>query len=78
MAFIIPREIVGQARRCDFDHCCLDAEGTCRCRIVESPGDEAVCVAGNRPTLCGYRKAFSDCHICTCPVRVAIYRRYGL
>jgi hypothetical protein len=74
MELQIDKEILDQAGQCDFDHRCLSGE------ILSDPqpqmfGPERFLC--HEPEPCTRKFPFGNSFFCTCPVRQAIYDKYG-
>jgi hypothetical protein len=74
--FNIPLEILKEAKRCTKHHACLTDEDyqLCGIRITTEHHARMVCGKGSD---CPYSSRLGDKIVCTCPVRHAIYRKYG-
>ncbi len=75
--FIISREIVQEATKCTNSHACLTDQEYQLCGIKITTEHHARMVCG-KASNCPYSSEMGDNHVCTCPVRHAIYRKYGI
>lgn len=75
--FNIPREIIQEAKKCTKGHACLTDNDYHLCGIRITTENHARMVCG-KDSDCPYSSQMGDKHVCTCPVRHAIYRKYGL
>lgn len=79
MEYSIDQEIVDKAATCRNGHGCLDAAAQRVCGAVAVSRDKCLLTSLNGATQCAYR----DCrhgltYTCSCPVRVALYRKYRI
>lgn len=75
--FNIPLETLLEAKKCTKHHACLtdDAYQLCGIKITTEHHSRMVCGKDND---CPYGSKLGDRIVCTCPVRHAIYRKYGV
>ena len=76
MALTISQEIIDQATECDRDFSCLVNSSEPSCKI-------SACIKNayfidNLERTCPYNIEYGHQHLCTCPVRKEIYRKYGI
>jgi hypothetical protein len=63
--------------RCEFNFECL-ADGKCQdCKIDGALGDRELFVVRTQYKDCFYCFPFGYAHICSCPARNEIYRKYN-
>jgi hypothetical protein len=75
--FNIPLETLLEAKKCTKHHACLTDETYQLCGIKITTEHHARMVCG-KDSDCPYSSSMGDKIVCTCPVRHAIYRKYGL
>ncbi len=76
----VPPRVLQSATHCDQDYSCrkTDWEPSCGRIIKEIPGGFLEMDSNNyqrRP--CKYHVYFGSGHLCSCPVHIEIFRRYG-
>ncbi len=79
--FEIEKSLVDLADKCPGGHPCLDGKESLHCRVsfsVEKGEDEYIFIKCPEGGGCSYRLSFGQTHVCTCPVRMQIYRKYGI
>ena len=74
--FNIPLETLIQANKCSKQHACLIEENYQLCGIKINGDDQARMVCG-KEIDCPYNTNLGQDAVCTCPVRHAIYSKYG-
>ncbi len=82
MAFHLDADTIKRAHKCKHLYKCLNGGGKCLCPVEEqigeedSPGAFVQYIQGNS---CSYRVSYGigSYNLCTCPVRIEIYKRYG-
>lgn len=75
--FNIPLSILLEAKKCNKAHACLTDEAYHLCGIRITAEHHARMVCGKK-TSCPYSTRLGDRVVCSCPVRHAIYRKYGV
>jgi hypothetical protein len=75
--FIIPIETLQEATKCCKHHACLTQEDYRLCGITISTEHHARMVCGHE-NACAYSSRIGNQFVCTCPVRHAIFRKYGV
>jgi len=76
----IEEEVVRRAYLCPRDHVCLTGKDGLYCKVTDlmkGSSDEAILVDCRKGIVCPYLKAFGKTHVCGCPVRREIHKRYG-
>jgi hypothetical protein len=73
MELKIDREVLELADQCDRGHRCLTGE-LCEAEVVTVGPERFLC---HDPVACAYKFPFGGSFFCTCPVRWAIYYKYG-
>jgi len=78
--FEIKAEILAKAIHCSKKHGCLDSESSNHClniEIVKCISNKILFVKCNN-NFCKYRMKYGhQSTICNCPIRIAIYNKYG-
>jgi hypothetical protein len=74
MELQIDSEILNQAGQCGFDRRCLAGELSSDPQPQMFGPERFLC---HEPGACAYKFPFGSGFFCTCPVRQAIYDKYG-
>ena len=74
MEIKIDREVLELAGRCDWEHRCLTGEILSKPQPQMFGPERFLC---HEPGLCARKFPFGSSFFCTCPVRRAIYDKYG-
>jgi len=79
MSIEIDEVIIKRTIKCQKDKACLNGEECYDCKFESPISDELIFVKPKQKnTECPYKLLFGyDSHICQCPVRCEIYRKYG-
>ena len=80
MKYDIDEAILKAASACSKMRMCVTEEGKPCCtpiQIMRGEGEEAALIECPEDSGCSYCHSFGNTHICLCPVRMEIYRRYG-
>lgn len=80
MGYEIDDEVVAKAASCGKERRCLSGaiEPSCTpIQLMRGSDDEAALIRCPEDKGCQYCHSFGNTHICQCPVRLAIFRRYG-
>ena len=78
MAYAVAEEIRLAASKCWADFACLNGNGHCVCPVERVISERYVFVKPKNCIECPYRIPFgSASHVCACPVRNELHRRYG-
>jgi hypothetical protein len=75
--FNIPLETLLEAKKCSKHHACLTEIDYQLCGITITTERHARMVCG-KGADCPYSSHMGSQIVCTCPVRHAIYRKYGV
>ena len=75
--FNLPLETLQEAKKCNKGQACLTQQDYQLCGIKITTEHHARMVCG-KESLCPYSTQLGDKIVCTCPVRHAIYRKYGV
>lgn len=77
--FEIDDDILARASECRLDFVCLKDLTSCLCKIEHNLDDAVLFVEYSQRYDCPYRmKCWGSLNVCTCPVRTAICRKYGV
>lgn len=77
MALKIDQEII-DSTDCPKDFPCLSGKEDDLFEVEETLGYNMLVVDGPTPINCKYSANYGGLHGCKCPVRVEIYRKYGI
>jgi hypothetical protein len=82
MPFKIDDKIVKQAHKCTRDHICLSGNGGLYCKVTyymvgSNKNDKAALIECPKDQGCPYCQSFGNTHICQCPVRMELFKRYS-
>jgi hypothetical protein len=81
MAIILSDDVLTQTTKCEMDFACLSNRTDHLCKVERLIG------FGSKPVLflrqgeepyCHYNFGFGTSIICSCPVRLELYKRYGI
>jgi hypothetical protein len=75
--FNLPFETLLEAKKCTQGHACLTDEDYKLCGIKITTESHSRMVCG-KESDCPYSTHLGNKIVCTCPVRHAIYRKYGI
>ena len=76
MALKIDQEIIDRTD-CPKDFPCLSGKEEDLFEVGDTLGYNMLVMDGPTPINCKYSANYGGLHACKCPVRVAIYRKYG-
>lgn len=80
MKIELNEDVINRTTHCDHDFLCLSDEWK-QCGVVKT------LIAGKllyvqldsaQPRTCSYMVSFGDGYYCTCPIRVEIYKQFGI
>ncbi len=76
--FDIPGRVMEQVDRCNRDKACLTDQSYPLCEVKYSSADPRFAFIACRSLghECNYRIYSNSTHLCTCPARTFIYKRY--
>jgi len=79
MAIVVGDDVVNQTTKCEMDFACLSGRVNRLCKVDRVLGSKPVLFLsqGEQP-FCHYTYSFADRQICSCPVRLELYRHYGI
>jgi hypothetical protein len=76
--YSVSKSVLAEAQLCPRGFLCLsDGEGHVRQAVRLVPGD-GVFVPGTQEVDCPYAEKCADGVQCSCPVRIELFRKYGL
>jgi hypothetical protein len=78
MAVKVSDVIVKATTRCKKGFACLSGKVECMCGVESTSEDHTVVIKPKYTTPCQYRNSREGMHLCLCPVRNDIYRRYKI
>ncbi len=74
--FLIDNEVSTQASFCHRGKACLADADHEMCTITQCVNGQVHFVCGTKGSCCDYRISFGSGYICSCPVRIEIYRQH--
>ncbi len=79
MAIILSDDVLNQTTKCEMDFACLSSRTDHLCKVERAMGCGPVLFLrqGEEPH-CYYNYRFGNSIICSCPVRLKLYNRYGI
>jgi hypothetical protein len=75
--FEIDEQIVLASDRCREAYSCLKGVEDCLCSVEDELGGRVLFVTEHNSIACPYKMSYGYSHICSCPVRMEIYKRYS-
>jgi len=72
----IDYEIVEKTTSCNKCYDCLSNPEQILCKVESIVGDDIIFVKCTNNEFCSYKMAFGNLHICNCPMRNEIYKKY--
>ena len=76
--FKIPSPIIDEAVKCKKQQACLSDPYHVLCKVSAKPGETPRIIACQDDAPCAYNSNLGNQQVCSCPVRHAIYRKYGV
>ena len=76
MEIKIPQDIIHKATKCSKNFRCLSVDTHSLCKVVCSMNNDILFVKCMDDNDCSYFEPHDKTKLCTCPVRIEIYRRY--
>ena len=73
----IDPEII-EKTECDKDFICLTSDQSIYCSVANTLGDSMVQLECCDLVDCRHNKLYGSLHLCKCPVRNEIFKKYGL
>ena len=70
--------VIEQATKCERVFSCLSGNLEGVCKVRKYVADEVLFVEDGKGEDCVYLRSVGYSHMCLCPVRKEIYRRYGV
>jgi len=80
MQYDIRKEVLEQTTKCEFNFECLTCDIKKMCQVIATVGDSNDVLyvhPGKNHGGCPYFTSFGKSYVCSCPVRMEIYREYG-
>lgn len=78
MSFTVSQESKDKASRCPFDFQCLSDEKFPICSVGKEINDYGFFIKDTvRTGNCSHRISYGFAHICRCPVRMEIFKKYN-
>ena len=74
----VTEDIIKKATNCTKKFTCLSAYRKDLCKIESHPSESVFFIEHLNDETCKYSYSFGYSHVCTCPVRQEIYRRYKI
>jgi hypothetical protein len=75
----IDQSIINEATRCVHNHQCLtNNEFICRLAKVESFVGKEIMFVDCENNACKYITHFGYAHVCSCPVRIELHKKYQI
>jgi hypothetical protein len=75
MKLKVDSEILGQTTKCPHEFECLVSEEYPECEIEQGPTN--IYFVKEKVWYCPYKISFGYGQLCSCPVRIEIYRQYN-
>jgi hypothetical protein len=72
----VPPEILAQTTRCEKGFCCLSQMRVELCKVEYYAEYGVLLIRCATPKPCPYKMPYGHAWICTCPTRLAIFKRY--
>lgn len=78
MRYKIDDSIVKRATKCGKDNACLKDVKYPLCSVKQRiEYSDIIFICSDELNLCNFKFPFGSGYICSCPVRIEIYKRYG-
>ena len=74
---VVDQTLIEQATQCNLSHACLSESEYIPCEIDYTIDDKAHFVKCLVRDDCRYKQSFGFSIICTCPVRLEIFKKFG-
>ncbi len=71
----IDKNIQQKASKCPHGYICQQPGGKPCCKVTESINDSVFFTKSRNPLGCPYQHSFGSAHMCTCPVRIEMFRK---
>ena len=78
MELYINEDIKCSASACSYNHKCLGWEKEKFCQVTSTINDNMIYINCQYDKDCNYKHNINDRILCTCPVRLEIYRKYNI
>jgi hypothetical protein len=76
LQYTIDDEICSQASYCRQGKVCLSDPEHRMCAVTQCVNREVLFVCGTNRGICDYRMSFGNSYICSCPIRIELYRQH--
>jgi len=76
MIMAIDKKVLKQAEKCPFDLKCQICKKNTICCPENMMGRDVLFIKAKNNDLCPYKMPFGYSHVCLCPARKEIYRKY--
>ena len=76
MELEIDQELLNNTE-CNKDFVCLSGRDNTLFEVIGTLGHNMVEIGGPTPINCQHSANYGALHACKCPVRIAIYKKYG-
>ena len=76
--FKIGEETIKATKKCKKDMSCLNKESKDRCKVDHSVGSEVFLYKCLSSKHCSYRESFAVGIYCSCPIRIELFKKYGV
>ena len=77
MKLEVDKTVVDKTTKCPDDFACLTGKYEL-CPVHLAINSDALLIGSNEGKKCDYIISFGGQPVCTCPVRIEIYRKYGV
>ncbi|MBD3348980.1 MAG: hypothetical protein GF400_07270 [Candidatus Eisenbacteria bacterium] len=74
----VPRGILAEAKLCPHGYACLSEGNGHVCQAERLIPDDGVFIPGDREVDCPYAEKRPGGISCSCPVRIELFKNYGL
>lgn len=79
MRYHVAEATLQKTVKCPNEFACLSGADSCMCKVSRPLGDSFVFVSPERGAACAYCIDFGfTSHVCSCPTRNVLYRKYGV
>ena len=78
MTLTIGDNVIRLADKCEKHHRCLEGNKESICPVRAYDRHKTLFVECKSSEKCVYQKSFGEIHSCTCPMRIEIFRLYGI
>jgi hypothetical protein len=75
--FDIEEKILLSSDKCGNGYSCTKGSDDCLCPVEDDLSGRVLFVSENNRKACPYKMSYGYSHICNCPVRIEIFKRYN-